>query len=554
MKFFRYCLLAILLAYGSLAQAHVGSPEVSYQGKAGKYKVLINISPPDVIPGVAIASIYIEGYTDEKVYVQTQYYLAGKKGSVDPEMAIPVNGAKGWFQCSAWLMMSGAADLEITVVGHNGKGSVIVPVMAVATSARKMPRLLGTILVTLGILLVVLMVTIIGASVSDGLVKPGTDDKRFKRKKAASMLVTFIIILGVLVYGAKWCKNERSTLLTLLYRPIQGRSKVFKYNGQNVLHLWVDNSALKYVHEPLSLVVPDHGKLMHLVLVKEKTFDVFAHLHPIRQDSLDFLVNLPGLPAGRYFLYGDIVSWNGFSETIIDTVQIPQNPAIQTAGLNNITIKTSPDDAWLIGTPVTVNSNKPVSICGIPGMCFTAQDGTTITWEHKMDEPVKAKKFIALTFHVQDAQGKPAPLQLYMGMAGHAIVIKYDGSVYAHLHPVGNFAMASQQVIGSRMGDPNKKLILPDPKRFRDSIDKLITRIDNMTEDGRNDYLMAEMGMGKNMNMGKGMDMPSAAEQKCGSIVQFPYSFPGPGMYRIWMEVKVNGKIITSAFDTKIIN
>jgi hypothetical protein len=107
MKFFRYCLLAILLAYGSLAQAHVGSPEVSYQGKAGKYKVLINISPPDVIPGVAIASIYIEGYTDEKVYVQTQYYLAGKKGSVDPEMAIPVNGAKGWFQCSAWLMMFG---------------------------------------------------------------------------------------------------------------------------------------------------------------------------------------------------------------------------------------------------------------------------------------------------------------------------------------------------------------------------------------------------------------------------------------------------------------
>jgi hypothetical protein len=33
--------------------AHVGSPDVFFQGKAGPYSVLVAIRPPDVIPGVA---------------------------------------------------------------------------------------------------------------------------------------------------------------------------------------------------------------------------------------------------------------------------------------------------------------------------------------------------------------------------------------------------------------------------------------------------------------------------------------------------------------------
>jgi len=34
--------------------------------------------------------------------------------------------------------------------------------------------------------------------------------------------------------------------------------------------------------------------------------------------------------------------------------------------------------------------------------------------------------------------------------------------------------------------------------------------------------------------------------------VQFPYAFPSPGKYRIWMEVKINKKILTSTFDATV--
>jgi hypothetical protein len=551
MKFFKYCLFSVLLVYCHLAQAHVGSPAISYQGNAGKYKILVNISPPDVIPGVATAGIFVENYNGEKVYVQTQYYLAGDKGSVDPEIANPVYGAKGWFDYSAWFMMSGAADLKVTVDGAYGRGTVIIPVMAVPTADRKMSWALGIPLILLGLLLFILMVTIIGASVSDGLIKPGVTTPKYNRKRLTSKLIAAFVLLVVLYLAMKWCRNERSTYLTFIYKPIKGNSSVFRYKGQNVLHLWVEPGALKYVHESLNYVVLDHGKLMHLVLVREKTLDAFAHLHPIRQDSLNYLVNLPALPPGRYFAYGDIVSWNGFSETITDTVTIPEKPVEQTAGLNDITIKTSPDDAWLISPPVQNPDKYPgktVSLCGTAGISFKSADSATIIWEHNANQPVKAKKFYALTFHVLDSKGKSAALQPYMGMAGHALVVKYDGSVYAHLHPAGNFAMASQQVINHRMQNPNTPLIYPNAKKFRDSVDNLVAKLDNMTEADRSAYLMAEMGMGKGMDM----NMSSMENSKCGSVVQFPYSFPVPGKYRIWLEVKINGKIVSSEFDTDV--
>lgn len=547
MKFLKYYLTLVLMTCFGLVQAHIGSPGVNYQGKAGKYDILVNIMPPDVIPGIADVSVYINNYNGEKVYVQTGYFSVGKKGSAAPEIAQPVKGAMGWFDYSAWLMRSGTAGITIIIEGPKGRGTINIPVMAVATATYGMNMALSITLGILGILLFVLMVTIVGASVSDGLVKPGAIPAKVKRRRLVSMAITAFLLLAILYGGRKWCKDERSVYLAFLYKPLAGHSTISTYNGQNVLDLQPDTSRLKFGHEPMSLIVPDHGKLMHLALIKEKTLDVFAHLHPIRKDSLNFLVNLPPLPQGRYLLFGDVVSWDGFAETIVDTVNISGQPAAPNPALYDKKIETSPDDSWLISDGINHNTNaKPVSVCGNAGVSFKLADGSTAVFEHKLNTPFTAKKFCALTFHIFNADGTAAPLQPYMGMTGHAIIMKYDGAVYVHLHPIGNFAMASQEQITQRMNSQNTKTLMqPDTRTFRDSIDRLIAKINSMTEDERNAYLMASMGMGKNM------DMPMD-NSKCGSLVEFPYAFPGPGKYRIWMQVKIKGKIQTADFDVAV--
>ena len=45
--------LAIILLLPIAALAHVGSPDVYYEGDAGPYHLLVTVRPPAVIPGIA---------------------------------------------------------------------------------------------------------------------------------------------------------------------------------------------------------------------------------------------------------------------------------------------------------------------------------------------------------------------------------------------------------------------------------------------------------------------------------------------------------------------
>ena len=71
-------------------------------------------------------------------------------------------------------------------------------------------------------------------------------------------------------------------------------------------------------------LIPDHGHLMHLFLVRGPAMDEVFHLHPEQTATGFFSLDLPSLPAGDYRVYGDIVHENGFAETAVGDVTLPQ--------------------------------------------------------------------------------------------------------------------------------------------------------------------------------------------------------------------------------------
>jgi hypothetical protein len=427
-----------VLAMASMA--HVGSPDTFFTGDAGPYPIRVTVRLPGVIPGLAQIAVRLPGQSPNNirsVTVQAVQWNVGPDGAPPPDPALSVPGDSELYSADLWFMAATSYRVIVVVDGHAGRGTAIVPVLALATEQRTMTPYLGAILVALGLFLSVGLITIVASAVRESGLPPGaTPDAKRRRRSRLAASFTAILIALVLWGGKLWWGLEASIYGSfVLYQPFNSKASVRLESGQRRLILTIDDD--RWPMPPgritrYSALMPDHGKLMHMFLVREASHDVFAHTHPVPRTpaAKEFEEVLPPLPAGRYRVFADIVHESGYAQTLVTSADLPtlSEPS---------RVLGDPDDSWFAG------SATPESAAAV----FTQPDGANVTWERGNRGLVEAQEH-TLTFVARNADGSPMMLEPYLGMTGHVAIARDDGSVFVHLHPAGSISMAALQKFG----------------------------------------------------------------------------------------------------------
>lgn len=425
---------AAFLLTALLSMAHVGSPDTFYGGKAGPYDVRVSVRLPGVIPGRAQVTVRIAGSTrakDYRVAVRAGQWNVGLKGAPPPEPAAAVPGDPSLYAAELWFMTPTSYQMAVEVDGPEGIGTAIVPVLALATAERAMPPWLGGVLMALGVLLTAGFLTIVGSAVRESVVPPGAKPDAVRRRRARISMALAAVFAGLMLWGGSiwWDAEANAYRESVRYRPFESTAEVSRQGDRRVLTLSIRDPRWTGQPNPAgryNALLPDHGKLMHLFLVREEGLDAFAHLHPVARtpQALDFDTAPPALPAGSYRVYGDIVHESGYAQTLVSRVALDV-PVAATAS--------DPDDSWITGAPAATTS-----------METAWADGTRVVWTRPGQTFVAGEEQL-LSFAVRDASGGIVGVEPYMGMAAHVIVASHDHSVFAHLHPAGSISMAALQ-------------------------------------------------------------------------------------------------------------
>lgn len=459
-----------LLLFAVTARAHVGSPDIFLEGKAGPYPVFVSVRPPTVIPGVAEVDIRVRAGDVRQIKVApTPVQGPGARLAPTPDIAVRSKDDPQFYTGSLWLMTSGSWQVKVIVDGAEGTGELGVPVPALANRTEGMGTGLGAILAALTILLSVGAVSLVGAAFREARLEPGVaagPPERFQARRA--MAVVACLVAAILYFGNNWWNDEAANYSRIIYQPLQMAGKVSDGN----LHLTLSDPG--WLGRQVDDFVPDHNHLMHLFVIRLPEMERVWHLHPEMTAPGQFTHRLPAMPAGKYALYADVVHQSGLPETMVTEIELPQIAGAPLAG----------DDSAGVGTAVRQADFKRD--------VFELPDGTAMTFLREI--PVyPLRKPHAFRFRVAAKD-----LELYMGMPGHAAFVKHDRTVFAHVHPTGSVPMAALQ------------LTQPDPHA--------------------------------------GHNMSGALPD----VVSFPYGFPQPGDYRVFVQIKRAGAVQTGFFDVRV--
>jgi len=473
-------LAVALLATALAARAHVGSPDVFFDGAAGPYRLLVTIRPPEVVPGVAEVEIRSTSPGITQIHI-VPLRMTGIAANLAPvaDLARPSKEDPQFFTGSLWLMATGQWKVRVEADGARGRGTLFVPVPALATRVLGMQKVIAAILLPLGLVLALGLVSIAGAAVREALLDPGKSPGLAQRRGSrVAMTAAGIVVAAVVWFGNGWWGAEAANYRRLVYKPL--RLSPALDDGRLVLKL-TDPGWLNRRTEDL---LPDHGHLMHLYVIRLPGMERVLHLHPERTGPATFTQTLPSMTAGRYALYGDVVHASGLAETATGEIELPAVSGAALAG----------DDAE--------GSGESIERAEYNANSFPLRAGLRMVWDRGAG-PFHVRRPYTFRFRLEDSVGRPArDVELYMGMLGHAAFVSHDRTVFAHIHPFGSVAM------------PALELAQPaDPHAGHDVVDA---------------------------------GLPPE--------VSFPYGFSKPGAYRIVVQMKLAGKVVTGLFDVKVEN
>jgi hypothetical protein len=509
-------LFLIAFFVGVPLHAHVGSPDVFVQGEAGPYKLFVTVRPPIVIPGVAEIEVRLAspGVTHIDATPMPLTGEASKHPPVPEALKQSLQDPQ-FYTGTLWIMASGSWQMRFTIAGNQGSSVLSIPVPATASMTNRMQPGLAALLSALGIFLALGMIGIVGAGIREAIVPAGTAILSTRRRPATiAMSVALVVIMVGLYFANMWWKSDAASYASYVYKPLTMQvtlqnDQASGSAGTNAPMLdlkLTDPGWLESRHVDDLLL--DHDHLMHFYLLRQPGLDVIYHLHPDRVAPGEFRLALPSVPAGKYYLYADIVHATGFPETLTAMMTFPEINGRQLSG----------DDAKGTAEAITLTDQTLGRVThatlttGTTEESFKLPDGFTMVWNKPV--ALHARQAQVFEFRLIDPNGNsPKDMSLYMGMQGHAAFVKTDGSVFAHLHPSGSASMAAMMIAANEIN--------PDQ------------------QPGKSDQSMAGMS---------GMQMSDSVSNTVG----FPYGFPSPGTYRLFVQMKHSGTVETGIFDALV--
>jgi len=457
-------LVLIAIALQSPVRAHVGSPDVFLESQAGPYRLLVTVRPPKAIPGIADVDVLTtsDDVRDVRV-VPLPLAGVGAKFAPVPDRASRSSEDPRLFTGHLWLMSAGAWQIRVSVSGDRGDGTLSVPVPTLPQTTLAMSRALGVTIAIFALLLGAGFVAIASAMAREAELGAGEAlDPRARRRGRIAAAIATVFVCGIGVLMNMWWTVEATAYDRYVYKPLAATTTLSDGALRLDLHDpgWISSRRIDDF-------IADHGHLMHLFMVSPDLNRLW-HLHPDQIRSGRFELRSPNMQAGGYELFADVVHATGVSETVVGRID---TPAIAGAPLSG------DDSSWAADDP---------------------PPATKIEWVRD-NTPLVPRKLTMFTFRVLDEKGEPArDLELYMGMPGHAIFVRRDRQVFAHVHPAGSAPM-----------------VLLD-----------------FAMSGMNEHAQHQAGTP--------------------STVTFPYGFPEAGDYRIFVQVKRAGTIVTGAFDASV--